>query len=469
MGRVTRHTPPSTERIPSTAFLPAVHARLRRYGLHVIGNRAIPDGRDGLKPVSRRAVWAAYELGATGKGKEQTTGRVVGDTFGKYHPHGDAAIAKAIATMAQGVSAMPLFHGIGNFGNYALPASAPRYTTCYLTGVAMSMLDPDEVACTEFVPNYDDTQQEPLFLPSPIPYILMPGVEGVAYGVSTKTPPHSRGWVFDALRRTVDGRGLVAPKQFPFRWGGVMVDSEGDWLGEGKLRGTFRPTVSAQRDSRTLVLTSLVPGRSVDELATRIKKVPEVVSFNQVNLGWDGDIETFVTSFRRGTDYDAACAAVCDQLYSTASYNFMYILRRGDGDFTPMQTGVEPFLQDWVQWRSSFVAKVARYREGKLLAKARRAELFVKLIDNRDAYFKALKAARTLDGLHADVRRILKCSLDDAKTVLAAAQQRLSSLDKSSLLREVAEAKRAAKVEADVVKSPQNRLLENARASLAAA
>ena len=149
--------PQRAQRDDSVAFLPAVQSRLRKYGLHVIGNRAIPDGRDGLKPVARRAVWSAYELGATSKPKAVTTGRLVGDTFGKYHPHAENSISDAIATMAQGKSAMPMICGVGNFGSYADRASAVRYTSCYLSSVAQSMLDPDEVECTEFIPNYDDT------------------------------------------------------------------------------------------------------------------------------------------------------------------------------------------------------------------------------------------------------------------------------------------------------------------------
>ena len=297
----------------------------------------------------------------------------------------------------------------------------------------------------------------------------MPGVDGVAYGVSTKTPPHSRGWAFDAIRRVLDGRRMVPPQQFPFRWGGVMVESEGDWLGEGKLRGTFRPTVSAQRATKTLVLTSLMPGRSPEELATRIKKVQAVSSFNQVNLGWENDIETFVVSFRRGTDYDEACAAVCEQLYASATYNFMYILRRKGDDFTPMQTGVEPFLQDWVAWRSAFVTKVALHREAKLHAKIRRTELFIRLIDNRDAYFKALKTGTDRDDLRRRVRTVLKCDAEEADTVLASAQSRLSSIDKPTLLAEVKATRVKADVERGVAKAPQDRLILNAREAFAAA
>ncbi len=454
--------------VKESKFLPVVIDRLRTYGLHAIGNRAIPDGRDGLKPVSRRIIWAAAGLNATSEGNSVTTGRLVGDTFGKYHPHSDDAIAKAIATLAQGSNPYPLIQGIGAWGNHSERAAQPRYTSCYLSKLAMTMLDPDELACTTMIPNYDDVLTEPLFLPSPIPYFLLSGSEGIAYGVSLSCPPHKPAWIKDAIQRVLDNRKLAAPSQFDYRWGGVVTKTEGDWLGEGALKVQCRPTLLLEREHHRIILTSLIPKKSLDVLENDVKSVEGVIGFNQVNLERSGAHVTFLISIHKSANFNDVFAALKPKLTGSASYRFIYVLRKGEG-FVPVQSGIEAYLQSWVKWRKGHVAKVATHRKNRFENDLRKNDLFLRLIDRRDAYFKQLKAATNREDLVRRVQKTLTCSAEEATVVLASAQSKLSSLDKASLLKEIATLRGKIKIEDQVQKEPNARLTQNVQDALEAA
>src|SRR5919202_5038579 len=176
------------------------------YAMSVIGSRALPDVRDGLKPVHRRVLYAMYEAGLLPNRPTRKSARVVGDVMGNYHPHGDAAIYDALVRMGQPFSLRyPLVDGQGYFGSIdGDPPAAMRYSEARLSRIAMEMLRDIDQDTIEFGPNYDESRREPLSLPSRLPNLLVNGSAGIAVGMATNIPPHNLGEVVDALHHLID-------------------------------------------------------------------------------------------------------------------------------------------------------------------------------------------------------------------------------------------------------------------------
>src|SRR5512142_2864576 len=171
------------------------------YSMSVIIGRALPDVRDGLKPVHRRLLYHMYDMGLLHNRKQVKCAKVVGECMGRFHPHGDAALYDALVRMAQPFSLRyPLVDGQGNFGSVdGDPPAAMRYTECRMTPLAAEMLADIEKETVDFVPNYDDTIQEPTVLPSRIPFLLLNGSTGIAVGMATNMAPHNLNEVVDAI------------------------------------------------------------------------------------------------------------------------------------------------------------------------------------------------------------------------------------------------------------------------------
>ena len=189
----------------------ALHTELERsyleYAMSVIVGRALPDARDGLKPVHRRILYAMYELGLTPDRPYRKCARVVGDVLGKYHPHGDQSVYDALVRLVQSFSSRyPLLDGHGNFGSVDNdPPAAMRYTETRLAPLAhQAMLDEIGGATVEFIDNFDSSQQEPVVLPAQLPILLLNGCSGIAVGMATNVPPHNLGEVVDGLIALID-------------------------------------------------------------------------------------------------------------------------------------------------------------------------------------------------------------------------------------------------------------------------
>src|SRR5712692_1080024 len=192
------HGPGSTANV---ALHEAAQARYLNYALSVITARALPDVRDGLKPVQRRILYTMWEQNLTADVKHRKCAKVVGDVMGSFHPHGDAALYETLVRMAQAFSLRyPLVDGSGNFGSLdGDSAAAMRYTECRLTRISDEMLTEIEQTTVPFRPNYDGTKVEPVVLPARVPNLLVNGATGIAVGMATNIPPHNLGEVCTAL------------------------------------------------------------------------------------------------------------------------------------------------------------------------------------------------------------------------------------------------------------------------------
>jgi DNA gyrase subunit A len=196
----------------------SVKASYLDYSMSVIIGRALPDAKDGLKPVHRRILFAMHDLNITSKSAYKKSARIVGDVIGKYHPHGDTSVYDALVRMAQDFSMRaPLVDGQGNFGSVdGDSAAAMRYTEARMTKIAEEVLRDLDKDTVNFTPNYDDTMKEPSVLPTRVPTLLLNGSEGIAVGMATKIPPHNINELLEAVLYTIDNPDATADELMQF-------------------------------------------------------------------------------------------------------------------------------------------------------------------------------------------------------------------------------------------------------------
>ena len=226
------------------------------YAMSVIVSRALPDVRDGLKPVQRRILYGAYEMGLGPDRPYKKCARLVGDVMGRYHPHGDVPVYEALVRMAQDFSfRYPLIDGQGNFGSVdGDPPGAMRYTEARLSPMAMELLADIDKETVGFAPNFDQTLREPLVLPSRVPNLLMNGAAGIAVGMATNVPPHNLGELVDALTALIEDADISADallrivKGPDFPTGGLILGRDGIRAAYTKGRGSI--TVRARTATR---------------------------------------------------------------------------------------------------------------------------------------------------------------------------------------------------------------------------
>src|SRR2546426_4929434 len=251
-------TAPTRERILPRLIEDEMRESFLDYSMSVIVQRALPDVRDGLKPVHRRILYAMHELGLVPGRPYKKSATVVGDVLGKYHPHGDVALYDSLVRMVQEFSLRyPLVDGQGNFGSVDGDSPAAyRYTEARLTRVAMTMLEDIDKNTVDFVPNFDDRLQEPTVLPSKVPNLLINGSAGIAVGMATNIPPHNLGETVEAVKHLVDYpdaalkelRKFIKGPDFPtggviYRRGGPKAGyHEGRGRSPVRARGTVRGT-----------------------------------------------------------------------------------------------------------------------------------------------------------------------------------------------------------------------------------
>src|SRR6516165_9233325 len=263
------------------------------YAMSVIVSRALPDVRDGLKPVQRRILYGASEMGLAADRPYKKCARVVGDVMGRYHPHGDVPVYEALVRMAQDFSfRYPLIDGQGNFGSVdGDPPGAMRYTEARLSRMAMELLADIDKETVAFAPNFDQTLQEPLILPSRVPNLLMNGAAGIAVGMATNMPPHNLGELVDALEVLVDDPAvdpeallkLVKGPEFPT--GGVILGRDGiraaHLEGRGSITVRARAEMEELRGGRMAIIVSEIP--YMVNKAALIERIAELVRDKKLN------------------------------------------------------------------------------------------------------------------------------------------------------------------------------------------
>src|SRR5947207_2067935 len=294
------HGPGSTAAI---ALPEAAQARYLNYALSVITARALPDVRDGLKPVQRRILYTMWQQNLTADVKHRKCAKVVGDVMGSFHPHGDAALYETLVRMAQSFSLRyPVVDGSGNFGSLdGDSAAAMRYTECRLARIADEMLSEIEQTTVHFRPNYDGTKTEPVVLPARIPNLLVNGATGIAVGMATNIPPHNLGEVCTALIKLLDNEDIGSAqlcryiKGPDFPTGGQILNSQDELKqiyktgsGSVRLRGTW-DIGPETRSTRTIYVESIPYTVDKSQLVAAIgqivegRKLPQLVDVKDLS------------------------------------------------------------------------------------------------------------------------------------------------------------------------------------------
>src|ERR1700759_5582565 len=297
------------------------------YAMSVIVARALPDARDGLKPVHRRILYSMYEQGHTPDKKYVKSARVVGDVIGKYHPHGDQSIYDAMVRMAQDFSMrVPLIDGQGNFGSVdGDPPAAYRYTEARLTRSALALLADIDKDTVDFTPNYDNSEKEPSVLPAKFPNLLVNGAGGIAVGMATNIPPHNLGEVIDACVALIDDPALgiddlikiVPGPDFPT--GGIILGRQGIrsayHLGRGSIVMRGKVTIDTIRKDREAIIISEIPYQV--NKATMVERIAELVREKKIEGVSDLRDESDRDGYRVVVELkrDAMPDVVLNQLY----------------------------------------------------------------------------------------------------------------------------------------------------------
>src|SRR5712692_3904010 len=376
------------------------------YAMSVIVARALPDARDGLKPVHRRILYSMYEQGHTPDKKYVKSARVVGDVIGKYHPHGDQSIYDAMVRMAQDFSMrVPLIDGQGNFGSVdGDPPAAYRYTEARLTKSALAVLGDIDKDTVDFQANYDNSEREPRVLPAKFPNLLVNGAGGIAVGMATNIPPHNLGEVIDACVALIDDPalgiddliGIIPGPDFPT--GGVILGRQGIraayHLGRGSIVMRGKVEIETIRKEREAIIVTEIPYQV--NKATMVERIAELVREKKIDGIADLRDESDRDGYRVVVELkrDAMPDVVLNQLYrftplqSTFGANMVAL----DGG-RPLVMTLKDLLAAFVGFREEVVSRRTRF----LLNKARdRAHMLVGLalaVANIDEVIRLIRAA----------------------------------------------------------------------------
>ncbi|HSD11350.1 MAG TPA: DNA gyrase subunit A [Candidatus Binatia bacterium] len=423
------------------------------YAMSVIIGRALPDARDGLKPVHRRVLYAMYDLSNDWNRPYKKSARVVGDVIGKYHPHGDTAVYDAIARMAQDFSLRyPLIDGQGNFGSIdGDPPAAMRYTEVRMARIASELLADIEKDTVEFQPNYDDTLREPLALPAKIPNLLINGSAGIAVGMATNIPPHNLGEIVDAAmmlieRPAVTIEELIARVPGPdFPTGGILCGREAihEAYREGRGILTVRARATVEREAkseRESIVVSEIPFQV--NKARLIERIAELVNEKTIegisDLRDESDREgmRIVIELKR----DAIADIVLNQLYrhtpmqDSFGVNMLAIVD-GRPRVLNLKSALEVFLEhrrDVVRRRTAFELREAEKRLHVLAG-------FAIALDHLDEVIVLIRGAVDPSAAKQQLMSRFGLSEIQAQEILNLRLQRLTALERDKILAELAE------------------------------
>jgi topoisomerase IV subunit A len=377
----TQLIPPRDSEVEEIALREALEERYLQYALSTITGRALPDARDGLKPVHRRLLYAMQQLHLDPGAAFKKCARVVGDVIGKFHPHGDQAVYDALVRLAQDFAQRyPLIDGQGNFGNVdGDNPAAMRYTEARLTQVAELLLDGIEEDAIDFRPTYDGSEKEPVVLPGAFPNLLANGSQGIAVGMATAIPPHNAAEICDAalhLIETPNARSRTLLKYVPgpdFPTGGVIVDSPAD-IAEAYTggRGSFRVRARWHKEDTGrgtyLIVVTEIPwlvqkGRLVEKLAELIneKKLPLVAEVRDESAQ---DIRLVIEPRARTVDAELLMESLfkLSELETRIPLN-MNVLVRGR---IPKVVGLAEALTEWLAHRREVLLRRSRFRLGQI-------------------------------------------------------------------------------------------------------
>ncbi len=419
------------------------------YAMSVITARALPDVRDGLKPVQRRILYAMRELGLSPDRPTRKSARIVGEVLGKYHPHGNDAVYDAMVRMAQDFSLRyPLVEGQGNFGSVdGDGAAAMRYTEARLSELGQELLLDIGKDTVDTAPNFDGTLQEPTVLPALLPNLLVNGVGGIAVGMATNIPPHNLNEVVDAIVHLIDHydqleeisvEDLMAFIQGPdFPTGGLVLGNEGIRqayaTGKGRIICRARMHVEDLRSHKRIVVTELPYQVNKANLVERIAKLVRdgrVEGIADLRDESDRNGTRVIIDLRRGIEPGSVLSPLLKytQLRTTFGCNMLALV---DGE--PKVMSLKKLLIHYIEHRHEVIVRRSEYNLARARERAHILEGLLVALDNLDAVIATIRRSRTADTALTNLRRRFKLTEEQARAILDMQLRRLAALERKRI------------------------------------
>ncbi len=450
-------TPPLPPSPPPSNFVPVnIEDEMRRsyvdYAMSVIIGRALPDVRDGLKPVHRRILYGMRDMGLTPNRPYRKCAKIVGEVMGNYHPHGDTPIYDSLVRMAQDFSyRYPLVDGQGNFGSVdGDPPAAMRYTEARMDPFAEALLEDIDKETVDFVPNYDEEREEPSYLPSKVPNLLVNGSGGIAVGMATNMPPHNLAEVCEAVVHLINKPDAefqeiyerIPGPDFPTAGiihgrGGIRQAYE---TGRGQITMRARATIERQGKDRDVIVVTEIPYQV--NKARLIEKIAELV--NDKRIEGIGDIRDesdrdgmrIVIELKRGEQG----LVILNNLYNLTSMQTTFgVINLAIVNGQPKVLSLLELLRSFIEHRVDVVRRRTQYELRQAEARAHILEGLGKALDHIDAIIKLIRASKT----HADAREGLIAEFEfteiQAKAILEMQLQRLTGLERQKIEDEMKE------------------------------
>jgi DNA gyrase subunit A len=440
------------------------------YAMSVIVSRALPDVRDGLKPVQRRIIYSMSESNMGPTGPHRKCSKVVGDVMGNYHPHGDQAIYDALVRMGQDFSMRYLLiDPQGNFGSIDDPPGAARYTECRLTRLALHMLEGIDEDTVDFIDNYNGEAQEPTVLPSRFPNLLVNGSQGIAVGMATNIPPHNLREVIDACIHVIDNPDATAEDllQFikgpDFPTGGYMLGTAGakEALVTGRGSVKIRAVCDIEESSRgrtAIVATELPYQVSIERIISRIKELVEAKTITGIAEVRNESSDRVGTRLAIYLKKEAVPQVVLNQLYKNTplqesiSYNMVALV-----DGVPRTLNVAELIGYYLDHQMEVVERRTRYRLDQARARAHILEGLIIAVDNIDEVVAIIRGSADTAEARENLMSRFELTEIQANAILDMPLRRLTALEVDKLRAELAELlERIAELEA-ILADPKRR------------
>ncbi len=416
------------------------------YSMSVIVARALPDVRDGLKPVHRRILYGMSELGITASSQHKKSARIVGEVMGKFHPHGDASIYDAMVRLAQNFAIRcPLVDGQGNFGSIdGDPAGAMRYTEARLSRIAMEMLADLDKDTVDFMPNFDETLKEPTVLPAKFPNLLVNGSQGIAVGMATNIPPHNLGDVIDAAVAYIDNREIsireltriIKGPDFPT--GAIITGSseieQAYQTGKGRIVIRSKAEIEEKANGKSVIHITEIPynvnkAEMIKNIANHVKD-GKIVGISDIRDESDMDGLSIVIECKR----DANANVVLNKLYtytelqSTFNVNMLALV---NGE--PKVLTLKDALHYYIMHRKEVVVRRCQFELNKAQARAHILEGLLKALDIIDQIIATIRGSKTAAEAKQSLIDLYEFTEKQAQAILDMRLQQLTNLERSKL------------------------------------
>ena len=426
------------------------------YAMSVIVSRALPDVRDGLKPVHRRILYAMQEAGMGSTKPYKKSARIVGEVLGKYHPHGDTSVYDAIVRMAQDFSMRyMLADGHGNFGSVdGDPAAAMRYTEVRMSKIAELMLQDIDKDTVDFVPNYDESLKEPSVLPAKFPQLLVNGTSGIAVGMATNIPPHNMGEVIDGTLMLIDHPDatvdelMTVIKGPDFPTAGLILGKEGIrqayTTGRGVIKMRANAHIETMSNGKPRIIVTELPyqvnkARLIEKIADLVRN-KEIEGITDLRDESDRNGMRIVIELRR----DANANVLLNQLYKHTQLQESFgtiMLALVDGK--PKVLNLKEILHYYIKHQEDVITRRTKYELAKAEARAHILEGLTIALDHLDAVITTIRESRTADIARTALMQGFKLSEKQAQAILDLRLQRLTGLEREKIEEEYQETLKA--------------------------